>query len=122
MPRRPRPAWLKQRRRLDQKITIMRRGGGTNELNEPTNELEVVFETRAAAYPSPGAERYDAAQTIAVQFMTFEVRSEERTRSILPSDAVRWDSNGGQMFNIVAPVEQPERGSNLRISAAADRS
>lgn len=99
----------------------MRRGTGTNELNEPTSALVDVFSTRAAAYPSPGAERYDAAQVVATQFMTFEVRSETRTRAILPSDVVRWDSNGGQMFNIVAPVEQPERGSNLRISAAADR-
>ena len=115
------PRFLHSRQRLDQKITIMRRGGATNAMNEPTNEWAEVFSTRAQAYPSPGFERSVGDQNVATTPMTFEVRDEARTRGILPSDRVRWDSNGAQMFNIVAPIEQPERGRNLRITTAADR-
>jgi head-tail adaptor len=117
-----RPRWLKQRRRLDQKITIQRRGVGTNEMNEPNADWADVFSTRAAAYPSPGFERSISDQNVATEPMTFEVRSESRTRAILPTDRVRWDSRTGKpTYEIVAPVEQPERGSNLRITTAADR-
>jgi head-tail adaptor len=89
-------------------------------MNEPTDDWAPVFTTRAQAYPSPGFERVVSDQNVATTPMTFEVRDEARTRAILPSDRVRWDSNGAQMFNIVAPVEQPERGRNLRITTAAD--
>lgn len=116
-----RPRWLKQRRRLDQKITIQRKGEGTNAMNEPTGDWVDVFPTRAAAYPSPGFEREITAANVATSPVTFEVRAEERTRAILPTDRVRWDSNGDQIFNIVAPVEQPERGGNILITTAADR-
>lgn len=113
-----RPRYQKQRQRLDQIITIQRMAGGTNEMNEPTNDWVDVFTTRAAAYPSPGFERSISDQNVATNPITFEVRDEARTRSILPSDRVMWDD---QPYNIVAPVEQPERGRNLRISTAADR-
>jgi head-tail adaptor len=114
------PRFVRQRGRLDQKITIMRRAGGTNAMNEPVNEWEPLFTTRAQAYPAPGFERRVGDQNVATTPYSFEVRDEARTRGILPSDRVRWDSNNNQMFNIVAPVEQPERGRNLRITAAAD--
>jgi head-tail adaptor len=117
----PLPGFLSQRRRLDQIITIQRKGGATNAMNEPTEDWADVFTTRAAAFPSPGFERQISDQMVATTPMTFEVRAEDRTRSILPSDRVKWDSNGNQIFNIVAPVEQLERGSNLRITTAADR-
>lgn len=118
-----RPRYIAQRRRLDQTITILRRVEGVNEMNEPVEDWTDVFSTRAAAYPAPGFERsIDTNATVATQPVAFEVRDEARTRAILPSDRVRWDSNNGQIFNIVSPVEQPERGRNLRITAAADRS
>lgn len=116
-----RPTWIKQRRRHDAKITIMRRVAGRNAMNELVNDFEPVFTTRASAYPAPGFERSISDANVATMPMTFEVRDEARTRAILPTDKLRWDSNGNQMFNIVAPVEQPERGSDLRIIAAADR-
>ena len=117
-----RPRYVGQRQRLDQKITIQRKGGAKNAMNEPTDDWADVFTTRAAAYPAPGFERsIDTNQNVATTPIMFEVRDEARTRGILPSDRIRWDSNGNQIFNIVAPVEQPERGRNLRIATAADR-
>lgn len=113
-----RPRYLKQRRRLDQVITIERRGDLRNEMNEIEHNWAPVFTTRAAAYPAPGFERsIDTDQNVATAPVTFEVRDETRTRAILPSDRVSWQ---GQPYNIVAPVEQPERGRNLRIVTAAD--
>lgn len=114
-----RPRYMKQRQRLDQSITIQRKGGATNAMNEMTEDWADVFTTRAGVYSTPGFERsIDTDATIATQPMTFEVRDEARTRGILPSDRVMWN---GQAYNIVAPVEQPERGRNLRITTAADR-
>lgn len=115
------PRFLRQRTRMDQKITIQRRVETTNAMNEPLNEWTDVFSTRAMAYPSPGFERSVTDQTVATQPVTFEFRDEARTRGILPSDRVRWDSNAEQIFNIVSPVEQPERGRNLQVLTAADR-
>lgn len=115
-----RPRWIKQRQRLDQVITIQRKGAGSNDFNEPNAEWADVFTTRAAAYPSPGFERVVSDQQVATQPMTFEVRDEPRTQDIKASDRIKWDSRNDKIFNIVAPVEQPERGSNLRITTAAD--
>jgi head-tail adaptor len=103
---------------MDQKVTIQRRGGTTNSMNEPTDDWTDLFDTRAAAYPSPGFERTISDQSVATTPITFEVRSEERTNGILPSDRVIWK---GQAYNIVAPPMQPERGSNIQITTAADR-
>jgi head-tail adaptor len=112
------PNWLRSNQRLDQRITIQRKGGERDAMNQPIDDWVDVFTTRAMAYPSPGFERTVNESRVASQPVTFEVRDEARTRAILPTDRVLWKE---QPFNIVAPVEQPERGRNLRIITAGDR-
>lgn len=111
------PRYLKSRRRLDRVITIQTRGAGRDEMNQPIEEWADSFNLRAKAYPSPGFERSVGDGSTATIPMTFEVRPDAQSRSITPHQRVVFE---GQAYNIVAPVEQPERGGNLRITTAAD--
>lgn len=116
-----RPRYITQRNRLDQRITIQRKSDARDAMNEPVEDWTDQFSTRAIAYPTPGFERQVTDANVATQPMTFEVRAEARTHGILPSDRVRWDSGNGRIYNLIAPVEQPERGRNLRLICAADQ-
>lgn len=111
------PRYLKSRRRLDRIITIQTKGAGRDEMNQPTEEWADAFDLRAKAYPSPGFERSVGDGSTATAPMTFEVRDSPQARTINPHQRVVFE---GQSYNIVAPVDQPERGGNLRIITAAD--
>ena len=114
-----RPSFVKQRRRLDKKVTFQRRSGAKDAFNAPAKAGWVdLFETRCAVYPAPGFERFANAQNAATAPIMCEVRSETRTQSLLSSDRLIVD---GVTYNIVAPVEQLERGSNMQIIAAVDK-
>lgn len=113
-----RPSFVKQRRRLDRNATFQRRSGSVNTMNEPVEgDWLETFSTRCATYPAPGFERLEGGQNISTSPMMIEVRSDSRSLAILPSDRVIVDN---VTYNIVAPVEQPERGANIRIIAAVD--
>lgn len=112
------PRFLRKRRRLDRKITLQKMGAGRDAMNAPTEDWQDQFSTRAKAYPSPGFERSISDGSTATSPMTFEVKDCEQNRTIEPSWRVMYN---GRAYNIVAPVDQPERGGNLRIITAADR-
>lgn len=110
--------FFNRRRRLRDRIIIQRQSEGMDAMNSPTNEWGDVFETRAAFYPSPGTEKWASAQNAASSPSLFEVRSEARTRAILPSDRIVRKVDGST-WNIVA-FDQPEGNSNIRIAAVSD--
>ena len=119
-----RPSYVKQRRRLDSKVTFQRRGEASDEFNEPTEAAwQNLFDTRCAVYPAPGFERFDNSETTGVASMLVEVRAEARTRGLKSSDravVTAADSGIVTIYNIVSPSEQAERGDNIRIIVAAD--
>lgn len=112
-----RPAYVKQRRRKDRKITFLRAGGARNEMNEPSTEFAPLFTTRCAAYPSPGFERIENSQQVAVLPILIEVRSETRTKGIQVTDKAAIGDDPTR-YDIVS-IEQPDRGGDIRIVAAA---
>lgn len=107
-----------RRSRLDQTVTILSQSQAANGLNETTGEWLPAFTTRAKAYPSPGFERSVGDRNVAVAPITFEVRPEERTLAIKPSQKVRWN---GIDYSVIAPIFQPSRGANVQIICAADQ-
>ena len=111
------PRYLKSRRRLDRTITIQTRQAGRDAMNQPVENWADSFTLRAKAYPTPGFERSIGDGSTATSPMTFEVRDGPQARSVSPHQRVLFE---GQAYNIVAPVDQPERGGNLRIITAAD--
>lgn len=108
-----------QRRvRLDQTIEILAQAAGVNALNESTGAWAPSFSTRAKVYQTPGFEKSVGDRKVAVIPLTFEVRPDQRTLAILPSQKVRWK---GTDYNIIAPIHQPSRGANIQIICAAGK-
>lgn len=113
-----RPTYVKQRRRLDASVRFERRTNAKDEFNQLLPDAwATLFTTRCAVYPAPGFEQYENAQKAATAPIMIEVRSEVRTRGLLAKDRAVIE---GITYNIAAPREQMERGSNIRIIAAVD--
>lgn len=111
-----------RRRRMKARIVFQRRDGTANEFNEPKpDSWRDLFPTRASFYPAPmpGSERYANAQTAAEAPAIFEVRSEGRTRGVLPSDRIVHNDTG-LIYNIVS-IDQVETDTDIRFGVVADR-
>lgn len=110
-----------RRRRMKARITFQRQDDGANEFNEKVPDgWRDIFSTRGAIYPAPvpGSERYANAQTAASTPSIVEVRSEERTIAILPSDRIV-HKDTGLIYNIVSK-DQAETDTNIRFGVVAD--
>jgi len=113
-----RPTFVKQRSRLDKRVYFERKSNARDAFNEEgAPNWQPLFDTKCAIYPAGGYEKFSAGQNAATHPIVCEVRYEDRAKTLLPSDRLKVD---GVTYSIVAPIEQMERGRNVRIVAAAD--
>lgn len=109
----------KERKRLDRKVTFMAPPGAPNEFNEATGDFTDVFTTRCSLEPAPGTEKYANRQNASESPVLIEVRREQRTLALTPSNRARVYNLDGATYRVYEVVSaiQPERGANLVITA-----
>lgn len=103
------------KRRLDRRVTFLQKAAGTNAFNESDPGWSDMFTVKCARYPAPGMEKYANQENAQTSPTIIEVRGEARTEALTQDNAARID---GKVYEIVS-LEQPERGSNIIISAVA---
>jgi len=105
---------VKKSRRKRESIQILRNDGSRDSFNAKTEaNWAVLFSTRAHVASAPSKQESSADKVSVFEEVKMTLNNSSETRSILPSDRIRWSGKDFEISSLPIPV----RGVDIEIIA-----